>query len=47
MAKAATGAEGMTYLTVEKAMGNRYFLCLTSDGHQVMAEPRKLFTKAW
>ena len=26
-------------------MGNRYFLCRTSDGHQVMAEPRKLSTK--
>jgi hypothetical protein len=45
LAEAAMGAEGMTYLTVEKAMGNRYFLCLTSDGHQVMAEPRKLFTR--
>lgn len=45
LAEAAGGAEGMVYLAVEKPMGNRYFLCLTSDGHQVMAEPRKLFTK--
>lgn len=45
LAEAAMGADGMTYLTVEKAMGNRYFLCLNSDGHQVMAEPRKLFTR--
>ena len=45
LAEAASGAEGMVYLAVEKPMGNRYFLCLTSDGHQVMAEPRKLFTK--
>ena len=45
LAEAASGAEGMVYLAVEKPMGNRYFLCLTSDGHQVMAEPRKLFTR--
>lgn len=45
LAEAASGAEGMVYLAVEKLLGNRYFLCLTSDGHQVMAEPRKLFTK--
>lgn len=45
LAEAASGAEGMVYLAVEKLLGNRYFLCITSDGHQVMAEPRKLFTK--
>ena len=45
LAEAASGAEGMVYLAVEKPMGNRYFLCLTSDGYQVMAEPRKLFTR--
>lgn len=45
LAEAASGAEGMVYLAVEKPMGNRYFLCVTSEGHQVMAEPRKLFTK--
>lgn len=45
LAEAASGAEGMVYLAVEKPMGNRYFLCLNSDGHQVMAEPRKLFTR--
>jgi hypothetical protein len=45
LAEAASGAEGIVYLAVEKAMGNRYFLCLTSDGHQVLAEPRKLFTR--
>lgn len=45
LAEAASGAEGMVYLAVEKPMGNRYFLCLTSEGHHVMAEPRKLFTK--
>jgi hypothetical protein len=45
LAEAASGAEGMVYLAVEKPMGNRYFLCVTSDGHQVMAEPRKLFTR--
>jgi hypothetical protein len=45
LAEAASGAEGMEYLTVEKPMGNRYFLCLNAVGQQVLAEPRKLFTR--
>lgn len=45
LAEAASGAEGMEYLVVEKAMGNARFLCVNSEGYQIEAEPRKLFTR--
>jgi hypothetical protein len=45
LAEAAGGAEGLVYLAVMKAMGNRYFLCHDEFGHPVLAEPRKLFTR--
>ena len=45
LAEAASGAEGMVYLVVEKAMGNSRFLCINSDGQQIEAVPRSLFTR--
>lgn len=45
LAEAAAGTPGKVYLCVEKALGNRYFLCVLAGGQKVQAEPRKLFTK--
>jgi len=45
LAEAAQGAEGMEYLSVQKVLGNRYFLCSNAMGERVLAEPRKLFTR--
>jgi len=44
LAEAAAGTPGKVYLCVEKALGNRYFLCVLAGGQKVQAEPRKLFT---
>jgi hypothetical protein len=45
LAEAAAGTPGKVYLCVEKALGNRYFLCVLAGVQKVQAEPRKLFTK--
>lgn len=45
LAEAASGADGMEYLSVQKILGNRYFLCVNALGYTVLAEPRKLFTR--
>ena len=45
LAEAASGAEGLVYLAVEKPMGNSRFLCINSEGHQIEAVPRSLFTR--
>ena len=44
LAEAAAGTPGKVYLCVEKALGNRYFLCVLAGGQKVQATPRKLFT---
>jgi hypothetical protein len=46
LTEAASGAEGMEYLSVHKILGNRYFRCKNQYGQEVLAEPRKLFNRS-
>jgi hypothetical protein len=45
LAEAASGAEGMVYLSVQKVLGNSAFVCANALGERIVATPRSLFTR--
>lgn len=45
LAEAASGAEGMVYLSVQKVLGNSAFACANALGERIVATPRSLFTR--
>jgi hypothetical protein len=45
LAEAASGAEGMVYLSVQKVLGNSTFVCANALGERIVATPRSLFTR--